>query len=97
VVLIKKHIRSEAVPKNKKTDLELQSIANKIVPNEPWIPMRNGIIVITLTSIMMAVLTAVQVIPARGWIEGLLWGLLFGVLIWAIFFGLIFLNRFLRR
>jgi hypothetical protein len=45
----------------------------------------------------MAVLTAIQVVPVKGWLEGILWGLLFGVLIWAIFLGLIFTNRFLRR
>ena len=85
------------MPKNQKSQLEKQPIANKLIPSEPWIPMRNGIIIITITSIVMAGLTAIQVAPARGWIEGLLWGLLFGGLIWAIFFGLIFINRFLRR
>jgi hypothetical protein len=70
---------------------------DKLFTSEPWIPMRNGIVIITITSIGMAVLTAIQVIPVKGWGEGLLWGLLFGALIWAIFFGLIFVNRFLRR
>lgn len=59
--------------------------------------MRRGLRIITITSIAMAVLTAWQVIPSRGWLEGILWGLLFGGLIWAIFFGNILLNRFLRR
>ena len=65
--------------------------------NQPWIPMRKGIIVIAITSVVMAVLTAWQVIPSRGWLEGILWGLLFGGLIWAIFFGNILISRFLRR
>jgi len=43
------------------------------------------------------VLTGMQVVPAKGWGEGILWSLLFGGLIWAIFFGLFFVNRFLRR
>ena len=59
--------------------------------------MRNGTMIITFTSIGMAVLTASQVIPIKGWLEGILWGLLFGGLIWVIFFGMIFINRFLKR
>ena len=63
----------------------------------PWISMRGGMKIIAFTSIAMAVLTAWQVIPSKGWLEGILWGLFFGVLIWAIFFGNILLNRFLRK
>ena len=59
--------------------------------------MRRGLIIIAVTSVVMAVLTAWQVIPARGWLEGILWGLLFGAFIWAIFFGNILINRFLRK
>ncbi len=59
--------------------------------------MRNGVIIIAITSAGMAVLTAMQVAPVRGWVEGSLWGLLFGGLIWAVFFGYLFINRFLRR
>ena len=65
--------------------------------NRPWISMRKGVIVIAITSVAMAVLTAWQVIPSRGWLEGILWGLLFGAFIWAIFFGNILINRFLRK
>ena len=65
--------------------------------NQPWISMRTGVKIITVTSIGMAVLTAWQVIPAKGWLEGILWGLLFGALVWAIFFGNILIARFLRR
>jgi uncharacterized membrane protein len=64
---------------------------------QPWISMGRGVKIIAFTSIAMAVLTAWQVIPSKGWLEGILWGLLFGVLIWVIFFGNIMLNRFLRR
>ena len=64
---------------------------------QPWISMRSGIKVIAFTSIAMAALTAWQVIPSKGWLEGILWGLLFGVLIWAIFFGNILLQRFLHK
>jgi len=65
--------------------------------SQPWISMRRGLVVIAITSVVMAVLTAWQVIPSRGWVEGILWGLLFGALIWGIFFGNILINRFLRR
>lgn len=65
--------------------------------NQPWISMRKGLIVMAITSAAMAVLTAWQVIPSRGWLEGILWGLLFGALIWAIFFGNILINKLLRR
>jgi uncharacterized membrane protein len=64
---------------------------------EPWISMQSGMKIIAVTSIAMAVLTAWQVIPSKGWLEGILWGLLFGGLIWAVFFGNILLNRFLHR
>lgn len=65
--------------------------------NQPWISMRKGLIVIAITSIGMAILTAWQAIPSKGWLEGILWGLLFGALIWAVFFGNIFINKLLRR
>jgi len=64
---------------------------------EPWISMRTGLIIITITSIGMAVLTGIQAVPALGWGEGLLWSALFGALIWIIFFAMNFVNRFLRR
>ncbi len=64
---------------------------------EPWISMRSGLIIITITSIGMAVLTGIQTVPALGWGEGILWSALFGALIWIIFFGMNFVNRFLRR
>lgn len=65
--------------------------------NQPWIGMRIGLILITITSIAMAVLTAWQVIPSRGWVEGILWGILFGGLVWGIFYGNILINKILRR
>jgi hypothetical protein len=77
--------------KKKKTQKEEKSLS------QPWISMRKGVIIIAVTSVVMAVLTAWQAIPSRGWVEGILWGLLFGALIWAIFFGNILINRFLRR
>ncbi|HSK86965.1 MAG TPA: hypothetical protein VK880_01310 [Anaerolineales bacterium] len=79
--------------KSKKTKVQ-----KEVKPsNQPWIPMRSGLIIMAITSVAMAVLTAWQVIPLKGWVEGILWGLLFGALIWAIFFGNILINRFLRK
>ena len=74
-------------PKEKKQEL----------PVQPWISMRGGMIVMAITSLALAVFIASQVIPATGWLEGILWGLLFGGMIWAIFFGNILINKFLRR
>jgi len=65
--------------------------------DQPWISMRSGLKIIMVTSIGMAVLTAWQVVPSKGWLEGILWGLLFGALIWAVFFGNILITKFLRR
>jgi hypothetical protein len=84
------------MPQAKKTQTKITK-EKASLPVEPWIPMRNGIIIISFTSIGMAVLTAFQAVPAKGWVEGLLWSLLFGALIWAVFFGLIMVNRFLKR
>lgn len=64
---------------------------------QPWISMRSGIRTIAITSLGMAILTAWQVIPQKGWLEGTLWGLLFGALIWVIFFGMYGFNRLIRR
>ena len=81
----------------KKSQADKQTKSTPALPVEPWISMRNGTLIITFTSVGMAVLTASQVIPIKGWLEGILWGLLFGGLIWVIFFGMIFINRFLKR
>ncbi len=83
--------------KKKKLQDGQQSEAKPSLPVEPWISMRNGSLIIVFTSIVMGVLTAIQVIPVKGWLEGILWGLLYAGLIWAIFFGLIFFNRLLKR
>jgi len=59
--------------------------------------MRSGIRIVAVASLGMAILTAWQVIPQKGWVEGILWGLFFGALIWAIFFGMYWFNRLVRR
>jgi hypothetical protein len=79
--------------KSKKTKVQKEEKQ----PVQPWISMRNGMITMGITSLALAALIAWQVIPSRGWLEGILWGLLFGALIWGIFFGNILLNKFLRK
>ncbi len=80
--------------KKKKTiKQQEQNLNSQKALNEPWIPMRKGLMIIAITSVVMAVLTAAQVIPQRGWLEGILWGLLFGALIWVIFWGFYFFRR----
>jgi len=87
------------VAKTKKIRPDKKSNTNAplLPPAEPWISMRNGVVIIIFTSIGMAVLTVIQVAPIKGWLEGALWGLLFGGLIWVIYFGMIYINRFLKR
>ena len=65
--------------------------------NEPWLSMDTGMVVIGLVSIGLAILTAWQAIPLKGWFQGILWGVIFGGSIWVIFIGAVFLNRFVRR
>jgi hypothetical protein len=93
IIIFLEHIVAKK-KKNKQT-LEEQDVKKSL--NQPWISMRTGLKIMAITSVAMAVLTAWQVIPSKGWLEGILWGLLFGALIWAIFFGNILINRFLRR
>lgn len=59
--------------------------------------MRVGVILVGIASLAMAVLTAWQVIPVKGTLNGILYGIAFGLGIWIIFFGNILVNRFLRR
>jgi hypothetical protein len=80
---------------NKDNKMEAQSSAPS--GTGPWISMRTGLIVIAITSIAMAVLTAWQAIPVMGFFQGILWGLFYGGMIWVIFFGFYLLNRFIRR
>ncbi len=84
--------------KNKKMSSKDKQSNQKSEPGTgPWISMRSGLIIIAIASLGMAVLTAVQTVPALGWAEGLLWSALFGALIWVIFFGMNFFNRLFRR
>jgi hypothetical protein len=93
--LVSSHLLLESVVAKKSKKTKKEETKDPMV--QPWISMRRGLILIAITSIAMAVLTAWQVIPSKGWLEGILWGLLFGALIWAIFFGNLLITRFLRK
>lgn len=71
-------------------------ITDKVPLNTPWISMKAGIITITIVSIAMAVLTAWEVIPAKGVTQGILYGILFGGMIWIIFLGFNLFRRFIH-
>jgi len=86
--------KQESKKSGKPTDAEI--IKEALKPT-PWIPMRTGLILVAIASIVMAVLTGIQTIPAVGWGEGLLWSLGFGGMIWVIFFGNMWLMKLFRR
>ncbi len=86
--------KQEPQKSRKQTDEE---ILKKAFTPTPWIPMRTGLILVGIASIVMAVLTGIQTIPALGWGEGLLWSLGFGAMIWVVFFGNMWLMKLFRR
>jgi len=49
----------------------------KDLMSQPRNSMCSGMKIIAFTSIAMAMLTAWQVIPSKGWLEGILWDLAF--------------------
>jgi hypothetical protein len=64
---------------------------------QPSISKRTALIILAIISAAIAVLTAWQLIPSKGWAEGILWGLLYGALVWAMFFANIMIKGFLRK
>jgi hypothetical protein len=81
--------------KTKKTPSEKEE--QDLAFNKPWISMRGGMIVMAITSLVLVIVIASQVIPSTGWLEGIGWGLLFGGMIWLIFFGNLWITRKLRK
>jgi putative membrane protein (TIGR04086 family) len=65
--------------------------------SQPSISRRTALIIIAIISAAIAGLAAWQMIPSKGWVEGILWGLLYGALVWAMFFGNILMKRYLRK
>jgi len=87
---------NKTTKKNKVKDEQLDAEIRTAM-NQPWIPMRSGYILITITSILMAIFTTWQIWPSMEWWKAIGWGLIFGGAIWLIFFGGILFNRFMRR
>ncbi len=86
--------------KNKNQTKKTPKVKDEELPidlNKPWVSMRGGMIIMTITSVALAVLIAWQIIPANGWLKGIGWGLLFGAMIWAIFFGNLWVSKKLRK
>jgi hypothetical protein len=65
--------------------------------SKPWIKRRTGFLIITIMSIGIMILVAVQIIMGSGdWGRGLLWGFLFGGSIWFVFFGMNWFHSLFR-
>jgi hypothetical protein len=79
------------VPKNAKKPNEEKGL------DQPPISKRTALMILAIISAAIAILTAWQLIPSKGWLEGILWGLLYGALVWAMFFGNILIKGFLRK
>jgi putative membrane protein (TIGR04086 family) len=73
----KKKEKKPKSPENNQSDLTST--------RTPWISMKTGLRAITVVSILMAGFVAYQVIPSKGWVQGILYGLLFGAMIWIVF------------
>ncbi len=88
-----------ASKKQKKKDQNVAQTENQWSDSRtPWISYKTGIIVISITSVVMTVLSSIEFINNGVQpVEGILRGLAYGVLIWAIFFGYIYFTRFIRR
>jgi hypothetical protein len=62
-----------------------------------WIPIRTGMIAISIVSLAMFAWTAYQTIPAIGIWSGLLYALIAGGSLWLVFLVAILFHRFMRR
>ena len=82
--------RTKKTPTKKKQEEEIPL-------TKPWVSLRGGIIIMAITSLVLVVVVASQVIPSTGWLEGIGWGLLFGGFIWVIFFGNLWITKKLRK
>jgi hypothetical protein len=82
--------KTKKPPKEKKQEEEFPL-------NKPWVSLRGGMIIMAITSLVLAVVIASQVIPSTGWLEGIGWGLLFAGMIWVIFFGNLWITKKLRK
>lgn len=65
-------------------------------PNAPWIPMRTGLLIVTLVSVGMAAFTIWQTYDVLPFMESLRYGLVRGGSLWVIFGIAYAFNRFVR-
>ena len=67
--------------------------------NDPWISMRNGIIIMTIVSIGLVAYITYQALqnPANSFAQSLQGGLVMGGMLWVIFVGLLLANRYIFR
>lgn len=64
---------------------------------KPWIQKKTGFLIITVISIAIMILVAVQIIMGSGdWGQGILWGFLFGGSIWFVFVGMNWFHSLFR-
>jgi len=82
--------------KSKQSNSKGQKGSDSKNSSDAWIPMRTGLIIVTAFSLGMAALTAWTAIPAKGWLEGIFWGLVFGGGVWLVFMIALLFNRFVR-
>jgi len=73
-----------------------KSIQKKTESQKPWLSFHTGSWIIAGVSLIMAIITAWQVIPIKGTLQGILWGLFFGGSIWLIYLGMLLFNRLFR-
>lgn len=64
--------------------------------NQPWIPLRSGLIIMGVVSLALTIFTIWQTYGPLTFAESLRYGLVRGGSLWVIFAGALFLNRWLR-
>ncbi len=80
-----------------KTDKPTPTKGNANPSSQGWIPIRTGMIAISIISLAMFAWTAYQTIPAIGIWKGLLYALIAGGSLWLVFLVAILFHRFMRR
>ncbi len=76
---------------------EKQQITNALARSEPWLSKKDGLRVMTVTSILFAVYVGYVVYPVDGFGTAILYGALAGAAVWAIFLVSLAVNTVLRR
>ncbi|MEW6178726.1 MAG: hypothetical protein AB1522_02250 [Chloroflexota bacterium] len=64
---------------------------------QPWIPLKSGLMVVGIVSLLLAIWTVATSNPEIPLLERILWGVVFGGSIWLVFLFFLLINRLLRR